>query len=107
MDAAAVSAETLASADFVTTINTGLETAAFVAGTDHPILVWQVSSEEPVKGDIDGDGKINAIDAAMIYKFVKNNTELTEEQLSACDMNGDGKINALDAALIYKLVATK
>lgn len=107
VDAAAVSAETLASADFVTTINTSLETAAFVAGTDHPILVWQVSSEEPVKGDIDGDGKINAIDAAMIYKFVKNNTELTEEQLSACDMNGDGKINALDAALIYKLVATK
>jgi len=43
----------------------------------------------------------------MIYKFVKNNTELTEEQLSACDMNGDGKINAMDAALIYKLVATK
>ena len=107
VDAAAVSAETLASADFVTTINTGLETAAFVAGTDHPILVWQVSSEEPVKGDIDGDGKINAMDAAMIYKFVKNNTELTEEQLSACDMNGDGKINAMDAALIYKLVATK
>ena len=107
VDAAAVSAETLASADFVTTINTGLETAAFVAGTDHPILVWQVSSEEPVKGDIDGDGKINAMDAAMIYKFVKNNTELTEEQLSACDMNGDGKINALDAALIYKLVATE
>lgn len=102
-----VSADTFASADFVTTINTGLETAAFVAGTDHPILVWQVSSEEPVKGDIDGDGKINAMDAAMIYKFVKNNTELTEEQLSACDMNGDGKINALDAALIYKLVATK
>ena len=102
-----VSADTFASADFVTTINTGLETVAFVAGTGHPILVWQVSSEEPVKGDVDGDGKINAMDAAMIYKFVKNNTELTEEQLSACDMNGDGKINALDAALIYKLVATK
>ena len=107
VDTEAVSAETLASAEFVAIMNAGLESAAFAAGEDHPVLTWQVSSEEPVKGDIDGDGKINAMDAAMIYKFVKNNTELTEEQLSACDMNGDGKINALDAALIYKLVATK
>ena len=105
VDATAVSAETLASAEFVAAMNTGLEEAAFAAGEDHPILAWQVSSEEPVKGDVDGDGTVNALDAALIYKLVKNNSALTEEQVAACDMNGDGKVNILDAALIYKLAA--
>lgn len=103
--AEAVSAETLASSEFVATMNSGLETAAFVAGEEHPVLTWQVSSDEPVRGDVDGDGNVNALDAALIYKLVKNNSALTEEQIAACDMNGDGKVNILDAALIYKLAA--
>lgn len=44
----AVSAETLASAEFVTTMNTDLEEKAFVRGTAYPILTWQGSgSEDP------------------------------------------------------------
>ena len=36
-----VTAETLASVEFVATINTGLETPAYKWGGEHPILVWQ------------------------------------------------------------------
>lgn len=107
VDAAAVTAETMASSDFVSAMNAGLEEAAFAAGTEHPILMWQVSEDETILGDVDGNGKVNALDAAMIYKYVKNNTTLTQEQLAACDMNGDGKVNAMDGALLYKLAANK
>lgn len=41
----AVSADMLASAAFAETMNEGLETAAFKAGTDHPVLVWQTVEE--------------------------------------------------------------
>ncbi|MBQ8830147.1 MAG: hypothetical protein IJ017_00940 [Oscillospiraceae bacterium] len=58
-------------------------------------------------GDVNGDGKINAVDAALTYKYVNNKTALTEEQLLAADVNGDGKVNAVDAALIYKYVNNK
>ena len=36
-----VTADTLASADFVTAMNAGLETAAYKEGTKHPVLTWQ------------------------------------------------------------------
>lgn len=41
VDAVAVSAETLASAEFVATMNTGLEVAAYKEGVKHPVLTWQ------------------------------------------------------------------
>lgn len=39
--AEAVTAETLASRDFVIRMNTGLDEAAFAVGTDYPVLRWQ------------------------------------------------------------------
>ena len=40
-DPVAVDAETLASAEFVASMNADLETAAFVSGDAHPLLKWQ------------------------------------------------------------------
>ena len=52
-------------------------------------------------GDVNGDGKINNIDAAMVYGYNNGKNELTEAQLAAADVNGDGKVSNLDAAMIY------
>ncbi len=103
-----ITAQTLASEDFVTTINTGLETPAFVAGGSHPILAWQSQqAAAPVYGDLSGDGEITSTDAALLYRYVNSKAELTEEQLAAADVNGDGVVNSTDAALIYRYVAGK
>lgn len=62
-----------------------------------------ITHPEPVKGDADGDGVINNVDAAMVYMYYNNagNVKFTDAQLAALDVNGDGVVNNVDAALIY------
>lgn len=63
--------------------------------------------------DVNGDGKVNAIDASMIlaaYSAISTGEDpgLTEEQLDACDANRDGLIDARDASLVlefYSLIS--
>ena len=54
-----------------------------------------------VLGDVNGDGKVNNVDAALVYAYHNKKLTLTEDQLAAADVNGDGKVNNVDAALIY------
>ena len=55
-------------------------------------------------GDVNGDGKVNATDAALVYRYVNGTASLNAEQLLLADVNGDSKINAVDAAMIYRHV---
>lgn len=55
-------------------------------------------------GDVNGDGRISALDYLMIKRAVLGTVELTEEQLDAADINRDGKINAIDYTLCKRAV---
>lgn len=55
-------------------------------------------------GDVNKDGRINATDAAMVYRFVRQTASFQTDQMLAADMNGDGRVNATDAAMIYRKV---
>lgn len=65
-------------------------------------------------GDVNSDGKINAVDASLVlthYAAVSTGQapDLTEEQLNYADASRDGKVNAIDASRIltyYALEAT-
>lgn len=50
-----------------------------------------------VLGDVDGNGTVNALDAAAILKAVVSGTEVDK---AVGDVNADGAVNALDAAKI-------
>lgn len=52
-------------------------------------------------GDVNGDGTIQANDAALVYSIANGKVTSTLEQQKAADVNGDGKVLADDAALIY------
>ena len=52
-------------------------------------------------GDVNGDGKADNLDAALVYAYYNGKQTLSEQQLTAADVNGDGKTDNLDAALIY------
>lgn len=52
-------------------------------------------------GDVNGDGVIDYLDAALTYAFYRGKTVFTETQRLAADVNGDGEIDYMDAALIY------
>ena len=64
----------------------------------YPVLAWQLPI---VLGDVNGDGKADNLDAALVYAYYNGKQELSAQQLAAADVNGDGKADNLDAALIY------
>ena len=58
---------------------------------------------EIIYGDANGDGAVNARDAALLQQYVAG-VEVTLDMASG-DANGDGAINARDAALLQQYVA--
>ena len=51
-------------------------------------------------GDVNGDGKINILDANLAASYYNEVIDLTDIQLLAADVNRDGVVNILDANLI-------
>lgn len=60
------------------------------------------SAQVTLKGDADGNGNVNALDAALILKYVVGTA--SQLNLSAADHNGDGHVNSLDAAAILNYI---
>lgn len=53
-------------------------------------------------GDVNGDGKVNSIDAALALKNSAGLESFSTAQKSAADFNGDGGVDSIDAAMILK-----
>ena len=53
-----------------------------------------------LKGDINGDGRINTSDVAKVNAHAKGAFLLTGYQFACADVNGDGKVNTSDVAKI-------
>lgn len=66
-----------------------------------------ISGIAGIKGDVNGDGKVNTLDAVKILQYVAKKIVLTSKQSLVADVNGDGKINTLDAVKILQYVAKK
>ncbi len=60
--------------------------------------------EQPdiIKGDLNGDKEVNAIDYAALKMHLLGSKLLTEDFLKAADMNDDTSIDAIDFALLKK-----
>lgn len=58
-------------------------------------------------GDVNDDGKINAIDAVLILRAAIGKTELTDIQQKAADVNEDKSVNALDAVVVLRKAVGK
>lgn len=61
-----------------------------------------------ILGDVDGDGKINSIDALMVLQYnaqIEGYDGLTEQQLLAADVNRDNQVNSIDALAILQINA--
>ncbi|HBH94888.1 MAG TPA: hypothetical protein DDX91_03995 [Ruminococcaceae bacterium] len=77
--------------------------AVFV--TDHFSEYVLAKKPDVQKGEINGDGKLSAVDAKWVLQAVSGSRKLTPEQEAAADVNGDGKINAVDAKWILQAVS--
>ena len=79
---------------FKTGNNTALKAA-------YDALKAAAEAKPELKGDYDGNGKVDALDAAAILKDIANAAELK----AIGDYDANGVVNALDAAAILKAVA--
>ncbi|MBR0515313.1 MAG: PT domain-containing protein [Eubacterium sp.] len=74
--------------------------------TDEPTEeTTEEPTEEPViihKGDLSGDGKINALDIILVQRLIVGLDNLTDEKKLLADINGDDKVNALDIIFIQR-----
>ena len=55
-----------------------------------------------LKGDVNGDGYVDNLDAVEILKYDAGIAELSEEQKDVADFNNDGEVDNLDATAILK-----
>lgn len=93
----------MASADFVTTMNTGMA-GTFGSSRYSPALSWQtglIGLSTPTKGNVNLDpfGYVDEDDLTLLTQWVadkKTSADLTAEQWAQADINGDGKLNVLD-----------
>ncbi len=76
---------------------------------NYPILIKDKGYNVPPnpfkprdKGDINGDGKINAADARLALRKSANLQTLSDIEFTAADYNSDGKVTAADARLILR-----
>lgn len=65
---------------------------------------YQVAPPQPVKGDVNGDGVLDAKDYQLIKRHVLGITRLTDEQQALADLNGDGRVTARDYTLAKRAV---
>lgn len=67
-----------------------------------------VSAAEAVPGDVNGDGSVDAADAAKILEIAASigaGENVPEDELNAADLDGDGEVTAMDAALLLRYSA--
>ena len=51
-------------------------------------------------GDINGDGRVNTMDAGRANSHARGKTLLTGYEFACTDINGDGRVNTMDAGRI-------
>lgn len=85
-----------AGAEQTDVVGTGNKLGIYVNGT----LV--ATKEIVIYGDVNGDGKINVLDAILINRYTIGLYNINGTYLTAADVNRDGKVNVLDAIIINR-----
>ena len=62
-----------------------------------------IPDDASLKGDVNGDGKVNAADVTTVYNYIAN-PEATGLTLDKVDINGDGNVNATDITDLYNII---
>lgn len=82
---------------FCTVMDTG---STIVSSFSADIVIF-----DQLKGDVNSDGKITAVDARLVLRHSASLEFLTDSNLVAADVNNDNKVTALDARYILRYSA--
>ena len=64
-------------------------------------------AQEPLLGDVSGDGDITSVDASMALQIANGILSPTADQRSAADADQDGEVTSTDAEMILECAAEK
>ncbi|MGQ9524470.1 MAG: PA14 domain-containing protein [Armatimonadota bacterium] len=70
--------------------------------TFQDLRVWRLPRPAPMKGDLDGDGKVTVADATLAIRMVVGLVKPTPEQLRAGDVLGMGAMTVNNAVVILR-----
>lgn len=84
-----------------------IASGAVVSITDKSGKELNEMLETVVKGDINGDGEIDALDSGVIRKVISDTEALVGVYESAADVNHDGDIDSQDSLLILQYRADR
>lgn len=70
--------------------------------TPAPTATPDENIEPKMLGDVNGDGKVSAADAAMVLRYCVKLIPLNSRQITAANVSGDTLVNAQDAACILR-----
>lgn len=65
----------------------------------YPCEIKDLSEKPGIKGDLNGDGQVNAGDVSELYTLI-----LAGEYSQAADLNNDGQVNAGDVSELYSII---
>ena len=74
----------------------------FTMPNDNVIIT--INASVLIKGDVDGNGKINSMDYIMIKKHILKMSFLTSEQLVRADIDGQNGVTSYDYILVRKKI---
>ena len=57
-----------------------------------------------VRGDVNGDGKLNIMDVLLAQRSILGLGKLRAEEIARADLNGNGKVDILDVLLMQKKI---
>lgn len=70
---------------------------------DVPLMTLEILGEQPIRGDISLDGKVDLADVVLLMQYLAGNTTLTNKQLRAADVSKDGAVNVGDSIIIMQM----
>lgn len=76
-----------------------------LTGTTVEVTTKDGTVRNVLKGDLNGDGKINGKDVAYLARSVAKWTGYESVDAAIADVNGDGKVNGKDVAYLARYVA--
>lgn len=82
------------------TVATDIKLTLGIGNTTHNYILV-------IKGDVNGDGKIQATDYVKIRNHIMSKSQLTGASLQAADINQDGKVQATDYVKVRNHIMSK
>lgn len=62
------------------------------------------STAASIKGDVNGDGKLDSLDALLILQHISGEKKLSSAQIKRGDMDSNGKLDVADALALLKKI---